>query len=103
MMKRFLSVLCIVTLGASLPAMAETTWTFNGPKGGTASGGRDCAGGGNGSYACSGQSTYVGPEGRTATRTWQGTGTATGGARHITTTGPNGQTFNGTRSWQRGN
>jgi hypothetical protein len=102
-MTRFLSVLCIVTLGASLPAMADTTWTFNGPKGGTASGTRDCAGSGNGSYACSGQSSYVGPEGRTATRTWQSTGTAAGGERTTTTTGRNGQTYSSTRSWQRGN
>jgi hypothetical protein len=101
-MIRLATLLCAITFGAGLPAVAESEWTWTGPNGGTASGARDCSASG-GSYACSGQSTYVGPEGRTATRTWQGTGTATAGQRTVTTTGPDGQPRTRTFNWQRDN
>jgi hypothetical protein len=101
-MTRFAALLCAVTLGTALPALAETTWTGTGPNGGTTTGSRDCSASG-GSYACSGQSTYVGPEGRTRTRAWQGTGTRTEGQRTGTVTAPNGETRTRTFNWQRNN
>lgn len=102
-MIRLATLACIVTFGTGLPATADGQWTWNGENGGTASGARSCSGGDGAGYACSGQSTYVGPEGHTATHTWQGTGTATAGQRGVTTTGPAGETRTRTFNWQRDN
>ncbi len=100
-MMRLISLLCIATLCTSIPAFADTQWTRTGPNGGTATGTQSCSGGGGGGYACSGQSTYIGPEGRTGTRTWQGTGTREGGQRTTTTTRPSGEPRTRTFTWQR--
>jgi hypothetical protein len=101
-MTRFLSILCIATLGASLPAIAETQRVTTHPYGGTTTVMRDCDAA-NGTYVCDRQGTYVGPEGRTVTRTSDAEGTATEGSRTITTTGPAGQTWATNRTWRRGN
>jgi hypothetical protein len=101
-MTRLISLFCIATLGAALPALADTQWTRTGPNGGTATGARSCTAEA-GAYACSGERTATGAQGRTATQTWQGHGTADGGARTATTIRPNGETRTRTFTWQRDN
>jgi hypothetical protein len=101
-MTRLATLLCIITFSAGLPAMADGQWTWIGANGGTASGAGDCSASG-GSYTCTGQTTYIGPEGRTTTRTRLGTGTATAGQRSVTTTGPAGETRTRNSTWQRSN
>jgi hypothetical protein len=76
-MTRLVTLACALALGTALPAFAETTWSWTGQNGGAASGVRDCTRA-NGTYTCSGQSTYTGPQGQTSTQSFESSGNAQG-------------------------
>jgi hypothetical protein len=91
----------IASLGLlAAPAMADSTWTWNGPKGGTATGTTSCSNA-DGTTTCQGSSTYTNPKGKVFERQSIATGDRFGGQRVITTTGPNGKTITATRTWTR--
>jgi hypothetical protein len=91
----------IAALGlTAAPAMAESNWTWTGPKGGSATGTTECARA-DGMATCQGTSAYTAPKGKVYQRESTATGNRHGGTRVITTTGPNGKTATATRSWTR--
>ncbi len=95
------TIALIAALGLmAAPAMAESNWTWTGPKGGTAAGTATCTHA-SATTSCQGNSTYTNPKGKVYQRQSTATGDRFGGQRVITTTGPNGQTATATRTWQR--
>jgi hypothetical protein len=91
----------ITSLGLmAAPAMAETNWTWTGPKGGSSVGTTSCSYA-EGVTSCNSKSTYTNPKGKVFTRESTGSGDRFGGQREITTTGPDGKSATSTRSWKR--
>jgi hypothetical protein len=82
------------------PAMADSNWTWTGPKGGAAFGTTECSNA-NGVTTCQGNSTYTTPKGQTFQSQSSASGDRFGGQRVITTTGPDGKTATVTRTWKR--
>jgi hypothetical protein len=82
------------------PAMAESSWTWNGPNGGTSAGTTNCSYA-NGITDCQSKSTYTNPYGKVFQRESAGTGNRFGGQRNVTTVGPNGNAATKTFNWQR--
>jgi hypothetical protein len=99
-MIRFATLACAIALAAPLPTLAETEWSWTGQNSGTAAGARDCTRA-NGTFVCSGQSTYTGPQGQTSNQSFESTGNANGGQRVTTFTRPGGESRTRTFNWQR--
>jgi|GEM_PF-3300742 len=95
-----LAPVAALLLAAASPALADTTWSATGPKGGTAHGTVSCAAG-EGTLTCNHAGEFTGPGGQTAKR--QGVWTATKDSVHATwtTTGPKGRTVSGERTRTR--
>lgn len=91
-----LMIALALTALAGVPAAAESSWTYTGPKGGTAQGAQSCSAGG-GTVTCNRSSTATGAYGRTASKNVSRVGTADGVSVTGTRTGFGG----GQANWSR--
>lgn len=75
----------------AVPAVAsDFSWTWTGPKGGSAAGSGSCSAAG-GTATCNRSGTYTSPAGREVTSVTQATRSRDGGVRTTTRTGPEGR------------
>lgn len=90
-----LALITAVALSAA-PALAETTWSGTGPRGGTVDGAGSCSRLA-GALTCNRTSTLTGPLGQTATRTGSRVTDDTGTTKTFSTTGQAGRSVSTVR------